>query len=71
MAHSSITVGDNREQLLYWLNVEIPRYLNKFKDFEAFNRAMPGACASRHWKEFAYAMAKERWSVEKLTSIAS
>lgn len=51
------------EQILYWMNTEIPRYLDKFSSYEAFDAAMPAAAASWNWKQFAYAMAKERWKV--------
>ncbi len=60
-----------RQQMLYWLNVEIPAFLNKFEDFDAFDSAMPSAAASIHWKEFAYAMAKERWNIPKVFFIPS
>lgn len=57
-------------QYKHWINNEIPAWLNKFSSFEAFNKAMPSACASSMWKVIAYGMAKERWGVE-ITNIPS
>lgn len=57
------------ENILYWINVEIPNYLNTFTTFEEFNKAMPSACASINWKKIAYAMAKERWGVAWINHI--
>lgn len=54
---------------LHWINHEIPRWLDKFSNFEAFDQAMPSACASSMWKIAAYAMAKERWNVESIQRI--
>ena len=59
----------DNEHLLYWINKEIPAFLNKFTNFEEFDKAMPSACASGDWKKFAYAMAKERWGVEQIKNI--
>lgn len=56
-------------QVLYWVNHEIPRYLDKFATFEEFDSAMPAACASAAWKTYAYAMAKERWGISEITRI--
>jgi hypothetical protein len=60
-----------RSQLLYWLNREIPSYLDNFSNFEDFDKDMPFACASSDWKTYAYAMAKERWAVPEIKSIPS
>ena len=57
------------ERVLYWINNEIPAYLRKFANFAEFDKAMPAAAASVRWKEFAYAMAKERWGVQKIERI--
>lgn len=55
----------------YWINTEIPRWLDKFPDYESFDKAMPEACASGLWKVIVYGMAKERWKVSKVTRIPS
>lgn len=57
------------KHVLYWINNEIPVFLDKFSSYEDFDKAMPSACASGHWKELAYAMAKERWAVSKIERI--
>ena len=57
--------------VLYWINVEIPMYLNKKESFEEFDKCMPSAAASSNWKIIAYAMAKERWGRDKITYIPS
>lgn len=57
------------EYVLCWINSEIPRYLNKFSSYADFDKAMPSACASTHWKVLAYAMAKERWAVPEIVGI--
>lgn len=50
------------ETTLYWINHEIPPFLNKFNSFDEFDEAMPSTCASGEWKRYAYAMAKGKWS---------
>lgn len=62
---------DVADQVKYWMNNEIPQYLNKFSSFEDFDKAMPSACASYLWKQFAYAMAKERWAIPVIQHIPS
>ena len=54
---------------MWWINKEIPEWLNKFQSFEEFDKAMPSACASIQWKRFAYAMAKVKWDVTEITHI--
>ncbi|MCC5612597.1 hypothetical protein LC612_39360 [Nostoc sp. CHAB 5834] len=53
----------------HWINHEIPVWLDKFSSFDAFDKAMPAACASPMWKVVAYGMAKERWNVERIVRI--
>ena len=57
------------KKFLWWINREIPRYLDKFYSFDDFNKAMTAAAASGEWKRIAYAMAKERWRVETVHHI--
>lgn len=57
------------EQVLHWINREIPVFLDKFSNYADFDKAMPSACASGNWKKFAYAMAKERWAVPMIERI--
>lgn len=57
------------QHVLHWINREIPAYLNKFSNFADFDKAMPAAAASVRWKQFAYAMAKERWGVQTIEHI--
>lgn len=59
----------NRYQQLHWINNEIPEWLNKFSNFESFDKAMLEACASPLWKVIAYGMAKERWDIKHIENI--
>ena len=52
------------QQVIHWVNKEIPAYLEGFETFEEFDANMPEACASGMWKQVAYAMASERWGVK-------
>lgn len=59
----------NISRYLFWMNREIPAWLDKFKSFSDFDAATVGAAASGEWKVMAYAMAKERWNVSHVKHI--
>lgn len=61
--------GNDKDYFNWWVNREIPAWLDKFTCFEDFDKAMPSACASGQWKMVAYAMAKERWNVKEIKHI--
>lgn len=56
-------------QKLWWINREIPQFLDQFSSYEEFDKAMPGAAASGEWKMVAYGMAKMKWNVKEVKHI--
>lgn len=52
------------KHLLFWLNTEIPNWLNKYNTYEEFLKDLPSAAASGNFKAIAWAMAKERWNIQ-------
>lgn len=57
------------ETLEYWINREIPQWLDKCGSYENFMRAYPSAAASNEFKAIAWGMAKERWKPNDETQI--
>ena len=48
-------------QINWWVNREIPAWLDKMESFEDFEKRTKLACASWWWKSIALGMAKEHW----------
>lgn len=51
---------------LFWINTEIPAFLDKFESFDDFDAALTVMDMPKGWKAYAYAMAKERWKVYQI-----
>jgi len=59
------------EMFLHWINVDIPRFLDKYETYEQFEKVIKRVDTSSDWKKIAYAMAKERWGIKEIKSIPS
>ena len=54
-------MGNNYDHVLYWLRVEIPAYLDKLGNADAFIERYNMDCASYYWYQTAVEVAILRW----------